>query len=253
MVLIGDHPGGVRRISLSRPAARNAIDAEMCRALQAAFEAASRDKAVRAVILAADGPHFSVGGDLGFFGTLDRPGLLAFHREALKVVRLLATFPKPIVAAVQGACAGGGVGFVLCCDHVIAAKGANFSVPFLKIGLTPDMGIGFLLRDRLGGGSARRIILEGRPVDAAEASAIGLIDALADDEVALAAESLGTAARLAALPPNAVAQTKRLMRCAGSDFERFLDEELKAGEACLGSEEYEEGLRAFAEKRPPRF
>ncbi|KMO32364.1 enoyl-CoA hydratase/isomerase family protein [Methylobacterium aquaticum] len=242
---------GVLRISLNRPEARNAITPAMRDELLAGLDAAAADKDVRAVILTGNGPHFSAGGDIAFLQGLDRAGALAFHRDTLVLVRKLASFPKPLVAAVRGACAGGSVGFALCADVLICSRTAFFGVQFMRIGLTPDMGTAFLLRQRLGR-RAYRLILDDRLVRAEEAGDLGLCDALVDDDV-LDAESVALAARLGALAPRAFRQTKWLTRQLEGEFDRYLDDEMTAAAACLGGEEFVEGTRAFLEKRPPLF
>ena len=242
---------GVHRILIDRPDARNAITSAVRDELAAALDGAAADRDVRAVILTGTGPHFSAGGDIAFLQGLDRPGLLAFHRNTLTLVRKLASFPKPLVAAVRGACAGGSVGFALCADYLVASRTAFFGVQFLRIGLTPDMGTAFLLRQRLGG-RAYRLILDDRLVRAEEARDIGLCDALVDDD-ALETEALALGVRLAALAPRAFWQTKWLTRRLEGEFDRYLDDEMTAAAECLGGDEFVEGTRAFLEKRVPRF
>ncbi len=216
-----------------------------------ALDDAAADPDVRAVVLTGNGPHFSAGGDIAFLQGLDRPAALAFHRDTLALVRKLASFPKPLVASVRGACAGGSVGFVLCADYLLCSRTAFFGIQFLRIGLTPDMGTTFLLRQRLGR-RAYRLILDDRLVRAEEAQEIGLCDVLVDDD-ALEAESLALAARLGALAPRAFRQTKWLARRLEGEFDRYLDDEMTAAAECLGGDEFVEGTQAFLQKRPPRF
>ncbi len=242
---------GVQRIAIDRPGARNAVNLAVRDELMAALDAAAADLEVRAVVLTGNGAHFSAGGDIAFLQGLDRASGLAFHRDTLALVRRLAAFPKPLVAAVRGACAGGSVGFALCADTLLCSRTAFFSVQFMRIGLTPDMGTGWLLRQRLGR-RAYRMILDDRPVRAEEAHAIGLCDALVEDD-ALEAESLALAARLGALAPRAFRQTKWLTRRTEGDFDRYLNDEMTAAAECLGSDEFVEGTQAFLQKRPPRF
>jgi enoyl-CoA hydratase/carnithine racemase len=242
---------GVRRIVIARPQARNAIDDEVRRWLERELDCAVADSGVRAVILAGEGAHFSAGGDITFLQTLDRAGFLAFHRDALALVRKLANFPKPLIASVRGACAGGGVGFALCADYLVASRTAYFGVQFMRIGLTPDMGVLYFLRQRLGNG-ARRLILDDRLVRAEEAAALGLCDRLVEDD-ALDGACVELATRLGALAPKAFRQTKWLYRRTEGEFESFLNDEMTAAADCLGSPEFIEGTRAFFEKRAPRF
>lgn len=242
---------GVRRIVIARPRARNAIDDEVRRRLEREIDRAAADSGVRAVILAGEGAHFSVGGDITFLQTLDRAGFLAFHRDALALVKKLASFPKPMIASVRGACAGGGVGFALCADYLVASRTAYFGVQFMRIGLTPDMGVLYLLHQRLGK-AGRRLIFDDRLVRAEEAASLGLCDRLVEDDV-LDSECVELAARLGALAPKAFRQTKWLFRRTEGEFESFLNDEMTAAADCLGSSEFTEGVRAFFEKRAPQF
>ena len=242
---------GVRRIAVARPEARNAITPSVRDELAMAIDHATQDHAVRAVILTAEGPNFSVGGDIDFLRSLDRPSLLAFHRDSLGLVRKLAAFPKPLVAAVRGACAGGSVGFALCADYLVISGTAFFGIQFMRIGLTPDMGVVYLLKQRLGR-QAYRMILDDQLIRAKEAKEIGLCDLLVDD-ASLEIETLALAKRLAKMAPLAFRQTKWLMSRANGDFDRYLDEEMSAAADCFGSAEFTEGMRAFLEKRTPRF
>ncbi|MBB5048076.1 enoyl-CoA hydratase/carnithine racemase [Rhodopseudomonas rhenobacensis] len=243
---------GVQRIAMARPQLMNAMDGVMRREFEAAVADATADPEVRAIIITGDGAHFSAGGDIAFLQGMSTAQLHEYHRAALGLVRVLALCPKPTIASVRGACAGGGFGFALCCDYLVASRTAAFSAQFLRIGLVPDMGIGYFLTHRLGAHQARKLLLDNRVVKAEQAAALGLCDALHADE-ALDGETLLLAQQLAALPPRAVRQTKWLMRHAEGSLTHFLDAEMTAAAECLGSEEFTEGTRAFFEKRAPRF
>ena len=167
------------------------------------------------------------------------------------MVRKLAGFPKPMVASVRGACAGGSVGFALCADYLVASRTAYFGIQFMRIGLTPDMGALYFLHQRLGK-RAHQLILEDRLVRAEEAAQVGLCDKLVEDN-ALDSECIALATHLAALAPKAFRQTKWLFRRTEGEFERFLNDEMTAAAQCLGSSEFVEGTRAFFEKRAPQF
>jgi len=243
---------GVQRIALNRPQVMNAIDGEMERSFKAAMVSAADDRDVRAVIITGEGPHFSAGGDLPFLQSMSAQDLRDYHRGALELVRAIALCPKPTIASVRGACAGGAFGFALGCDYLLASQTAYFSAQFLRIGLVPDMGVAYFAAHRLGGHKARKFLLDNRTVKAEEAAAIGLCDELHADE-ALDTETLRVASRLAALPPRAVRQTKWLTREAEGSLKRFLGSEIEAVADGLGGEEFIEGTAAFFEKRLPRF
>jgi enoyl-CoA hydratase/carnithine racemase len=244
--------GRIQRIAMSRPDVMNAINLEMRREFETAMASATTDANVRAIIITGEGAHFSAGGDIPFLKGMNRPELQEYHRDCLGLVRAIALCPKPTVAAVRGACAGGAFGFALGCDYLVASTTAYFSAQFLRIGLVADMGVGYFLTHRLGAHGARKLLLDNRAVKADEAMALGLCDALHADE-ALDAETVRLGQRLADLPPRAVRETKWLMRQTESSFTRFLDAEMTAAAECLGSDEFVEGAAAFFEKRAARF
>lgn len=244
--------GGVQRVSINRPQSMNAIDGEVERLFKAAMASASDDPGVRAVIITGEGPHFSAGGDLPFLQSMGAEELRGYHRGALALVRAIALCPKPTIASVRGACAGGAFGFALACDYLLASETAYFSAQFLRIGLVPDMGVVYFAAHRIGGHRARKFLLDNKTVKAEEAAAIGLCDTLHADD-ALDEETLRLASRLALLPPRAVRQTKWLTREAEGNFKLFLGSEIEAVADCLGGEEFLEGTAAFFEKRSPRF
>lgn len=243
---------GVARITFSRPGAMNAIDQMMLDELEAALHFALKETTVKAIILTGAGKHFSAGGDIHFLRGIDAASQPLYNQQLIAFVKLLANSPKPLVAAVSGACAGGSVGFALTCDYIIASHSARFVVPFLKIGLPPDSGVGYLLAQRIGLHRAKRLIFDDRAIEAHEAIEIGLIDTLVPDKL-LQEEALRLAQRLALLPPLAFAETKHLMKQCDGNLDAFLTNEVAATKKCSGSSEFIEGTAAFLEKREPRF
>lgn len=242
----------VTRIALSRPEKMNAIDVVMRDELMASLDNALVDPETKAIVLTGAGGNFSAGGDIDWMLRLSEDYKLAYHRETMAFVRQLVKSPKPTVAAIEGACAGGGAGFALCCDYIVMGQRARFGVPFLRIGLVPDMGSAYLLARRIGDQAARRLILENRMIDGQEAERIGLADLVVpDQEVQARAADLGS--RLAALAPAAVAMTKWLLNRASGDFDQFIEDELSAQAECLKGPEFREGCAAFLEKRAARF
>lgn len=242
----------IARIVLDRAGARNAIDLALRDALLAALCDVMASSDVRAVILTGAGGHFSAGGDIGWMQTMTGEAFLAYHRETLAIVRLLAAAPKPLVAAVEGACAGGGAGFALAADHVVMGHGARFAVPFLRIGLVPDMGAAWLLARRAGWQRARRLVYEARVIGGLEAERLGIADeSVADAQVQ--AQALAHASALARLPPHAFARNKWLFNRTGGDFDTFLEAELAAQAPCLTGAEFAEGCASFLAKRAPQF
>ena len=243
---------GVQRIAMDRPHVMNAVDGAMRLEFEDAMASATADPEVRCIIITGEGVHFSAGGDIPFMQGMSRAQFQEYHRDVLGLVRAVALCPKPTVASVRGACAGGAFGFALGCDYLVASRTAYFSAQFLRIGLVADMGSGYFLAQRIGAHRARKLLLDNRLVRAEEASALEICDELHADE-ALDGETLRLARRLAELPPNAVGHTKWLMRQAEGSFAHFLDAEMTAAAHCLGGAEFVEGTRAFFEKRKPRF
>lgn len=243
---------GVLRLVLSNPGRKNAMTGTMRDALAVALSDAVADPDVRAIVLAGAGGDFSAGGDL--------QGLMAYApgeiedvlRLGQRVVETLWTAPKPTIAAVEGAAAGGAVALALACDHVIAAESSRFAFPFTSIGLVPDWGVSFFARVRAGPGAARRLLLAGSVVAAPQALALGLADEVVpDDRVSRAA--IEAADRLAAKAPNAYARTKELLSDPALGVAETFAVERRLQRECFKSAEFLEGVDAFRERRTPDF
>jgi len=247
---------GVARILLERPDSGNALDVAMKDALAAAVERVSRDRAVRAVLLAASGRSFCVGGDIGAMrGAGPRlPEWIDALAGALgDVVLALSRLPVPVVSAVQGPVAGGGIGLALCADVVLAAEAMRLRGGYTGIGLTPDLGASWFLERRAGPARAKEILLQNRALTAAECLAWGLVDAVHPDTL-LAAEAEALARRLAGGATLALGRAKALVDGAASrTLEEHLARERESMVASARTEDSREGLAAFLEKRPPRF
>jgi 2-(1,2-epoxy-1,2-dihydrophenyl)acetyl-CoA isomerase len=242
----------VVRITMDRPEALNASDENLSRDLAAALNEAIDDPCAAAVIITGAGGHFSAGGDIKQMCKLTRDGFDATLRRGIELVRRVAASTKPFVAAVEGAAAGGALGLALNCDYIIATPTAKFAVPFLRIGLVPDIGsIPGLVR-RIGAQAARRMILERQVIDGTAAARMGLADRLVDVHL-LQSTAISLAKSLAALPPHAFAETKKLLDCADSPFDDYLKREYASQSTCFGTQEYSEGMASFVEKREPVF
>lgn len=242
----------VSAVVLTRPERMNALHGPSITALGKAFAALAADTGTRAMILTGDGPHFSAGGDLDWMLSCDDAARHEYHKDVVASVRALTTFPKPVVAVVRGACAGGAVGFALGADYVLAGRDAFFSVQFLRVGLVPDCGLTTLLARRVGLQRAKRLALDDRRIDAAEAATLGLIDTLVDSAV-LDAEATMLATQLACLPRQAFAGTKWLFERTAGSLDPLLDDERTAQAKCFRSGEFKEGVAAFLARRVPKF
>lgn len=252
-----DHDNAVATLHLNRPELHNAFDAGLIASLTATLEALGADSAVRAVVLAGEGPSFSAGADLQWMRAMAGASEEENRRDALELARLMRTLdelPKPTLARVHGAAFGGGVGLVACCDIAIAAEGARFGLTESRLGLLPAVISPYVIA-AIGPRQARRWFATGEHFDAATAQRIGLVhQVVAADELDVAMQA--QLALLGKAGPVAAASAKVLVRdvlALGADRDA-----LDAANAGLiaglrASDEGREGLSAFLEKRAPRW
>jgi enoyl-CoA hydratase/carnithine racemase len=232
-------------IRWSRPERLNAFDPESLHLLgDLLAEAASTD--ARAIVCFGEHGAFSSGDDLRATAEMDavewRRALEAFNRLTREVVAA----PQPVLAAVEGVCVGGAFEFAFACDIRLATPRSRFGCPEVAVGLSISNGFS-LLAPR----AARRLVLTGELVDAEEALALGLIDAVVDDAEA---EARRLTERIASLAPLAVAGSKRLLDESSQELlERALDREHDLCARLFETDDAREGLAAFLEKRPPAF
>jgi 2-(1,2-epoxy-1,2-dihydrophenyl)acetyl-CoA isomerase len=243
----------VRTLTLDRPQAMNALDGELKEVLLAAVRGAALDAHVRAVVLTGAGRAFCAGQDLRERAD-DAPSLAEELRERyIPLILAMRRLEKPIVAAVNGVAAGAGFSLALACDLRVMAEGATFFAAFGRIGLVPDSGMSWFLPRLVGPARAAEILMLSDPIDAARAERIGLADRVVPAE-AVVAEAQSLAARLAMGAPRAQALTRRALAYGQEhDLEATLEFEAQLQDAAGRSADHAEGLRAFAEKRPPRF
>jgi 2-(1,2-epoxy-1,2-dihydrophenyl)acetyl-CoA isomerase len=248
----------VALITLNRPEALNALVGDMREALRDAFEAAGGDPGVGAIVVTGAGLGFCAGGDVKFMAEVMARGgrfeefrpLVAAGRD---VVRAIHAVEKPVIAAVNGVAAGGGMGLALSCDIRWASERARFGQSFARIGLHPDWGSLHALPRLAGPSRALELMWTGDLVDAAEALRLGLISRVLPDE-SLLPETLAFADRLARGPAVALAEIKRSVRASATmSLEETLAHEIEAQERCWNTRDAHEGIAAFREKREPRF
>ena len=254
-VLVETH-GDWLQITLNRPDKLNCLNKSMHLALRAALQQA-HDQAARAVLITGAGRGFCAGQDLGDRrpGTSDWPPDLqqTLNDYFNPNIKLITSLPAPVICAVNGVAAGAGMSIALACDMVLAADSASFIQSFSKIGLVPDAGSSWILPRRVGMARAMGLALTATPLSAADAEAWGLIWKRYEDDALLQA-ARAMAEQLASGPTAAFASTKMLMqRAATADIETQLDHEARAQKLCATSTDYTEGVRAFLEKRAPRF
>jgi 2-(1,2-epoxy-1,2-dihydrophenyl)acetyl-CoA isomerase len=249
---------GVAVLRWNRPEARNALLPEMTDEAVAALDEAAADAAVRALVLSGTGEAFSAGADLKLMGSGDRLGRTALEgwsrgRHGIAGTRRVLDFPKPTVAALHGPVAGMACAWALACDIVVAGADARFHLSFVRVGFVTDCGTSWLLLRRVGMGQAKRIVLTGDPVDAVEAARIGLCDELTESGRDLD-RALALARRIAAQPPLAVRQARRVLEhAARASFEDAADLESWVQGALGETADHKEAVAAFAAKRPPQF
>lgn len=259
--LLVDREDAVVTLTLNRPERLNALSLALVERLRDTLAAVAADRDVRAVVLTGAGRGFCAGGDVGDLaaggGTgahLERPGGLAETiRSCTRVVEILRTMPQPVIAAVNGPCAGAGMSIACAADLRLAAAEAVFTTAFVGVGQTGDYGLAWTLPRLLGAGRARELMLTGRRVGADEALALGLVEEVhAGDVLRPRAAELATS--LAARAPLTVAAIKAsLVDAEALDLGAFLDVEARRYEANARTEDAAEAARAFVEKRDPVF
>jgi enoyl-CoA hydratase len=262
LVLV-DRPGeGVVRLTLNRPERLNALSYDLFLALEQALLDADADPGCRVVVVTGAGRGFCAGLDItsGFSPPeQDVAGPVVGGMSAQeRVVRVLTTprrLKVPVVAAINGAAAGGGLALALACDVRIAAASARCNVAFVRIGISGcDCGVSYLLPRAVGTSAAFELMLTGRQVAAEEALRIGLVGAVVPDDD-LAAAALETAAQIVGNSPFGVEMTKQVM-WAGLDAGSLADAiemENRTQVLCTLTDDMREALSAFSERRPPAF
>lgn len=250
--------GGVAVLLFDRPEVKNAFLPELTDEAAAALANAAADPAVRALVLTGKGDAFSAGADLKLMGRSDRLGRNAMvgharARHGIERTRAVLDFPKPTIAAVHGAAAGMACAWALACDVVVAARDAKFHFSFVRFGFVPDCGASWLLVRRVGIGQAKRIVLTGDPVEAEEALRIGLCEEVTPAGGDLE-RAVALARRIAERPPLAVREARRVLEhAARSSYEDAANLEAWTQGALGETADHQEAVRAFLEKRPPRF
>jgi 2-(1,2-epoxy-1,2-dihydrophenyl)acetyl-CoA isomerase len=251
---------GVLTITLNRPDSLNAFNEQMSVELGAALRAAQRDDAVRCVVLTGAGRAFCSGQDLqeirGRYQTAATEKLdfgAHLRNKYNPIVTRLRSLEKPVVAAVNGVAAGAGASFAFACDLRICARSANFIMSFVHVGLIPDSGASLTLLQSVGYARAAELCFLGEKLPAEEALKHGLVNRVVDDaELPAAAREL--AARLGAMPTQAIGLTKRLLnRAWASELENQLEYEAFMQATAGNTADHREGVLAFLEKRKPKF
>ena len=248
--VLTERDGGVLTITLNRPDVFNAFNVALHAGLRDALAEAA-DAAVRAVVITGAGRGFCAGQDLKEFAEMPESIRERLEQTYHPNIRAIRALEKPVIAAVNGACAGAGLSLACACDIRIAADAATFVPGFIGIGLVPDSGGSWFVHRLLGFARAFEWMSSNRKLTAAEAHAWGLVSEVTDDLPARAAE---LAADYAARPTRGIGLTKRLFEHAfGASLDEQLELEAALQQEATGTADFAEGVAAFLEKRPPRF
>ena len=242
-------------ITLTRPEKRNAISSQMIADLLAALAETAESLAVRVVILTGEGKSFCSGMDLDELRALASRSPAEHLEDSRTMARLFRTiysFPKPLIAAVNGPAIAGGCGLATLADFTLAVPDAKFGYTEVKIGFIPAL-VSVFLRRQIGEKLTRDLCLTGRLFDAAEAKSLGLVN-----EIVAPAELLNTARTLAstllANSPSSLTRTKRLItQMSEADLDREISMAIEANAAIRATPDFREGLSSFLEKRPPHW
>lgn len=249
---------GVMLVTLNRPETLNALDAEMGTMLIDAINDASQDDAVKAMVLTGAGRGFCAGANATRIGAAQDeipPRSLRTDRLSSSghFIEAMANCDVPVIAAVNGAAAGGGFGIAMCCDIRFMAASARMGTIFIKRGLSSDYGLSLWLPRIIGLARAFELCYDGNTIDSARALEIGLVNRVYPDE-ALLAETLAYAAKIAKGPPLGYTSLRKLlMRSSAPDRADFAEYEWGEQARLLQTKDCLEGFRSFLEKREPTF
>ena len=252
-LVLRERQGPVEVLTLNRPDKRNALNTGLRQALIIALEEIAADASVRCIVLTGAGDKaFVAGADVTEFAGRDVAAQAA-TMLGRRVYDVIAALERPVVAAINGVCLGGGLELALACDIRVASSTARFGQPEVNLGLIPGGGATQRLPRVVGMGAALRLILTGDPVDAAEALRIGLVEEITEPADCLP-RAIAIAERISHNSPVAVAAARRATRAAlGLPLSAGLALERATFLACFAAADRTEGIAAFLEKRPPRF
>jgi len=248
---------GILTITLNRPDKLNAFIGHMRRDLAEALESAGSDRTVRVVVITGAGRAFCAGGDVSFMAELmERRDSEEFARilgAGRRVITSIRQMSKPVIAVVNGPASGAGCNLAFACDLRIASTNATFSQSFLKVGLHPDWGGTYFLPRLLTPNKVCELFFLGEAISAGEAERLSIVNqVVAPEDLESATQQL--AERLRAAPPIALAAAKQAVYASeAAELDEMLRYETEAQLRCFESEDGREGVRAFIEKREPRF
>lgn len=249
--------GPIATIKLNRPEKLNAFGGSMREDILDVLGLVAADDRIRVLIVTGEGRGFSAGGDIDHLKKLretkDEEGFRALLSAGQKITRMFRSMWKPVIAAVNGPCAGAGFSFALGCDIRIAAEGATFGAAFARIGLHPDWGGSWFLPRLVGSAKACELIFTGAMISASQAEKIGLVNRVVPP-VQLMPAVTELAATMAKNSPKVLRLAKEsIYRSLTSDLDAAFARESEVQTECFYSEDFLEGVTAFTEKRKPEF
>jgi 2-(1,2-epoxy-1,2-dihydrophenyl)acetyl-CoA isomerase len=247
----------IATITLNRPEKLNAIGPEMRDQFLKALDSVSGNPEIRALVVTGEGRGFSAGGDIEYLKQLrtaeDEKGFQSMLAKGPQITRTLRALPIPVIAAVNGPCAGAGLCLALSCDLRIASDRATFGPTFARIGLHPDWGCSWFLPHLVGLGKACEMLFTGDMINAQEAEKIGLVNRIAPHDDLMPAV-MEMASRMTRNSPKVIRLAKEsIYRSVHSDLDDAFAREDEVQLECFRSSDFLEGITAFFEKRPPKF
>ena len=252
--LLLNKEGRIATLILNRPESMNAMNDVMMRELAECLEEIKQDTSIQVLLIKGEGRAFSAGGDIKAMLDAENPFDM---EEAMKYVSRIAlalyTLPQITIASVQGAAAGLGFSMVLGCDIVVAEENSKLAMNFIGIGLVPDGGGHFFLKERVGIPKAKQLMWAGQMLTGKEAKKFGLVDEIASDGLGFATAT-SYAHKLIESPIAAMLASKEMLHATKiEELEFILERESKAQTAMRKSADHLEGIKAFVEKRKPSF
>lgn len=238
-------------VKLNRPHVRNALNLSIRQELAAVFRSFMEDRQLRCVVLTGDDKSFAAGADIEDMSKIG--AIEMYHRHTERLWNAVAECPVPVIAAVNGFALGGGLELAMNADIIVAGRGARFGQPEVKVGIMPGAGGTQRLTRAVGKFQAMYLCLTGDLLNAEDAYSLGLVSKIVEDD-AVMSEALALAEHIASLPPIAIAQIKEvIIHGADASLAAALAMERKAVQVLFASQDKQEGMKAFLEKRKPTF
>ena len=264
--LVIEREGSIAWVRMNRPKAANALDLQMWKEFPLAFDALAKDRSVRAIILCGEGKHFTGGIDISVIGWLSEfvknpkrqtrghEDVLAFIELAQDAFTSIERNPVPVIAAIHGACIGGGVDMISACDIRICSEDAKFSIKEIDLAVVPDVGTLQRLRHIIGYGPMTELTYTAETFDAARAKELGLVSRVCDSRESVISTAREMAHLIAAKPPTTTRGIKRnLIWSREHNVQDGLTYAATWNTAMLIGEDLQEAIAAYMEKRAPKY